>query len=56
MNQQSFEKFAAAAAAVVGLTSLLYGLVFLFLLPAAKRERHPVRSPRLPKTRPLGKS
>ena len=41
MNQQSFGKFAAAAAAVVGLTSLLYGLAFLFLLPAAQKGAPP---------------
>lgn len=41
MNEQSFQKFAGVAAVVVGLTSLLYGLVFLFLLPAAQKGAPP---------------
>jgi hypothetical protein len=41
MNEHSFQKFAGGAAIVVALCSLLYGLVFLFLLPAEQKGAPP---------------
>ncbi|HKZ86057.1 MAG TPA: DUF4386 family protein [Anaerolineae bacterium] len=41
MDERSFQKFAGAAAVIVALSSLLYGLVFLFLLPAAQKGAPP---------------
>jgi hypothetical protein len=41
MSEKSFPKFAAIAAFLVALSSLLYGLVFLFLLPAEQKGAPP---------------
>jgi hypothetical protein len=41
MNDRSFQKLAAAAAMIVGVTSLLYGGLFLTIFPAAQRSGAP---------------
>ncbi len=41
MSETHFQKFAGAAAIVVGLSSLLYGLIFLFLFPAEQKGAPP---------------
>jgi Domain of unknown function (DUF4386) len=41
MGGRSFERFAGAAAVVVGLSSVAYGLVFLFLVPADQKGAPP---------------
>ncbi len=41
MTERSFQRFAAAAAIVVGLSSLLYGLIFLFIFPAEQKGAPP---------------
>jgi len=41
MKEGSFRKFGAAAAMVVGVSSVLYGLLFLTIFPAAQRSGAP---------------
>lgn len=41
MSERPFQKFAAAAIIVVGVSSLLYGGLFLTIFPAAQRSGAP---------------
>jgi hypothetical protein len=56
VDERSFQRFAGAAAMAVGLSSIVYGLVFLFAIPADQKGAPPASLSPSGTTRPAGRS